>query len=167
MKKTIIMFLFATLILGSCNNTNNNQPNDNPSQNANNSENVVDNKNNKNAIEFDAEVWKSKDYAARYNMIESLFKQNNNFDFSYTLQNLTDLLGEPDQIYDIVLETYPSQFGGYEYYYWVDSRTYSGRREWILFTITPLKKVGGYSIDAYGYNDDFGDDVSNILKIIN
>jgi hypothetical protein len=100
-------------------------------------------------------------------MIESLFKQNNNFDFSYTLQNLTDLLGEPDQIYDIVLETYPPQFGGYEYYYWVDSRTYSGRREWILFTITPLKKVGGYSIDAYGYNDDFCDDVSNILKTIN
>jgi protein involved in sex pheromone biosynthesis len=56
MKKTIIMFLFATLILGSCNNTNNNQPNDNPSQNANNSENVDDNKKNKKAIDFDAEV---------------------------------------------------------------------------------------------------------------
>ena len=110
MKKAIIMFLFATLILGSCNNTNNNQPKDNPSQNANNSENVVDNKENKDAIEFDADVWKSKDYVARYNMIESLFKQNNYFDFRYTLQDLTNLLGEPDKIDEIVLETYPTQF---------------------------------------------------------
>ena len=127
---------------------------------SNNSENVVDNKENKDAIEFDADVWKSKDYVARYNMIDSLFEKENFNDFRYTLQDLTNLLGEPDKTDTLVLETYPTQFGGYQYYYWVDSQKYSGRREWILFSITPQKKVGGYSIDAYGYNDDFNYDVS-------
>jgi len=127
---------------------------------SNNSENVVDNKENKDAIEFDADVWKSKDYVARYNMVDSLFEKENFNDFRYTLQDLTNLLGEPDKTDTLVLETYPTQFGGYQYYYWVDSQKYSGRREWILFSITPQKKVGGYSIDAYGYNDDFNDDVS-------
>ena len=126
----------------------------------NNSKNVVDNKENKDTIEFDADVWKSKDYAARYNMIDSLLKKENFIDFRYTLQDLTNLLGEPDKTDTLVLETYPTQFGGYQYYYWVDSQKYSGRREWILFSITPQEKVGGYSIDAYGYNDDFNDDVS-------
>ena len=126
----------------------------------NNSENVVDNKENKDAIEFDADVWKSKDYVARYNMIDSLFEKENFNDFRYTLQDLTNLLGEPDKTDTLVLETYPTQFGGYQYYYWVDSQKYSGRCEWILFSITPQKKVGGYSIDAYGYNDDFNYDVS-------
>ena len=127
---------------------------------SNNSENVVDNKENKDAIEFDADVWKSKDYVARYNMIDSLFEKENFNDFRYTLQDLTNLLGEPDKTDTLVLETYPTQFGGYQYYYWVDSQKYSGRCEWILFSITPQKKVGGYSIDAYGYNDDFNYDVS-------
>ena len=93
-------------------------------------------------------------------MIDSLFEKEHFNDFRYTLQDLTNLLGEPDKTDTLVLETYPTQFGGYQYYYWVDSQKYSGRREWILFSITPQKKVGGYSIDAYGYNDDFNYDVS-------
>lgn len=103
----------------------------------NNSKKVVD----KVTIEFDADVWKSKDYVARYNMIDSLFEKEDFNDFRYTLQDLTNLLGEPDKTEAPVLETYPTQFGGYQYYYWVDSQKYSGRREWILFSITPQKKL--------------------------
>lgn len=93
---------------------------------------------------FSPEEWKKENnYIERYRMIPDFA---NRYDIrGWKLDDVIALLGDPDVLEKILLETYPTQFGGYLVQYYVDSGTFSGVREALEITTNNASIVN----DAY------------------
>lgn len=100
-----------------------------------------------NVVRFSSEEWKKENnYKQRYLMLNDF---SNTYDIrGWSLDQLTNLLGQPDETQLITLETYPPQFGGYIYLYYLDSGLYYGVSESLAIEISATYHVSNCNYEA-------------------
>ena len=100
-----------------------------------------------NVVRFSSEEWKKENnYKQRYLMLDDF---SNTYDIrGWSLDQLTNLLGQPNETQLIELETYPPQFGGYIYQYYLDSGLYYGVSESLAIEISATYHVSNCNYEA-------------------
>lgn len=79
-----------------------------------------------NLIPFSIDGWKNSDYTNRGKMIDSFLSDYQLNGMSRS--NVEHYLSTPDEQYEITLETYPTQFGGYSYTYYLSELSLNNAR---------------------------------------
>ncbi len=100
-----------------------------------------------NIVRFSSEEWKKENnYKQRYLMLDDF---SNTYDIrGWSLDQLTNLLGQPNETQLISLETDPPQFGGYIYQYYLDSGLYYGVSESLTIEISATYHVSSCYYEA-------------------
>ena len=100
-----------------------------------------------NVVRFSSEEWKKENnYKQRYLMLDDF---SNTYDIrGWSLDQLTNLLGQPNETQLITLETDPPQFGGYIYQYYLDSGLYYGVSESLAIEISATYHVSNCNYEA-------------------
>ncbi len=102
---------------------------------------------------FYFETWKTANYDTRKEMISYM----PSVILDKSTEEITKLLGTPDEIHEIQLETYPPQFGGYLYYYYLEEFAVTCQQVFVIefdqsakTTNTSIEYIERSNLDEHG-----------------